>query len=224
MSRGNKLKRPASAYRRGKPRFEPAGSTFLVVTEGKKTEPNYYKALRQNLRLSSADVEIVHPPATDPVSLTEEAIKLRNARNSDARKGDGVVYDEVWVIFDLETTHDERRKLAAEAARIAKKESVNFAFSDPAFEYWLLLHFEYTTSAFEDCDAVINRLSLHWPGYAKGTVPVANLFKFLPDAIKRAQRCRMHHKTGGGDGKPSTNNDVLVERLNAATRPHLRLF
>jgi DNA-binding transcriptional ArsR family regulator len=37
-------------------------------------------------------------------------------------------------------------------------QEIKFAVSDPAFEYWLLLHEHYTTAPFSDCDALVSRL------------------------------------------------------------------
>jgi hypothetical protein len=57
-------------YRRGRPEFPPSGNAFLIVTEGKKTEPNYLEALRKRLELSAAEVVIEHPDGTDPEFTT----------------------------------------------------------------------------------------------------------------------------------------------------------
>jgi hypothetical protein len=59
MSRKRPFARGPAAYRRGKPRFQPSGKAFLIVTEGEKTEPNYLKALRNRLQLNAAEVEIL---------------------------------------------------------------------------------------------------------------------------------------------------------------------
>ena len=152
MSHKRTFARGPSAYRRGKPRFPSSGKAFLIVTEGEKTEPNYLKALRDRFQLNAAEVEVLHPEGTDPI--TKKAIELRKARRKSAKKGFAISYDEVWVVFDLEKPHDERRKLAVQAMRMKEATGIRFAVSDPCFEFWLLLHGEYTTSSFPDCDAV----------------------------------------------------------------------
>ncbi len=50
-----------------------SGRMFLIVTEGAVTEPGYFKALKDKYKLSN--VHIHHPTGTDPLSLTEAAIK-----------------------------------------------------------------------------------------------------------------------------------------------------
>ena len=164
----------------------------------------------------------MHPEGTDPITLTRKAIDLRDSRKKDAKKGFTIAYDEVWVVFDLEKTHDERRKLAVQAMAMKEAVGIQFAVSDPCFEFWLLLHDEFTTSPFPDCDAVIKRLEKHWPAYSKGMAPSQPFLEKLPVAVTNAQRCREHHNTSGGDGNPSTQIDVLAKSLNSATRGHLQ--
>lgn len=222
MIQPKQFSRGPSSYKRGNPRVPSSGKSFLIVTEGKKTEPNYVKLLRDRLQLSMTDVEIVHPEGTDPLTLVRKAVELRDIRQSEAKNGSALVYDEVWVVFDLEKPHDERRELAKKAMKIKGSAGIKYAISDPCFEYWLLIHWEYTTSPFRDCKSVTKRLKKYWPGYSKGATPPVESLEKLPSAVAYAKRCRDHHKAAGGDGNPSTMMDNLVCALNAATRQHLR--
>ncbi|MFZ1978131.1 MAG: RloB family protein [Bacteroidota bacterium] len=223
MSKQKIISRGPKHYQRGKPKYPSTGKAFLIVTEGEKTEPNYFKALRERLQLKATNVVLIHPKGTDPITLVKNAIELRSERKKESKKGSGVAYDEVWIIFDLEKPHDARRKLAKEAKELKEAKGIKFGDSDPCFEFWLLLHEEFTTAQFVDCDAVIVRLKNHIPDYSKGWTPSSEYLKKLPDAIERAQRCRKHHFDTNGDGNPSTEVDKLVSNLNQATRPHLRL-
>ncbi|HBA84742.1 MAG TPA: hypothetical protein DCZ95_11665 [Verrucomicrobia bacterium] len=222
--RGHKsFVRSAKMYQRGTPRgYEISDKVLLIVTEGEKTEPNYLKALCDRLRLSATDIEIVHPEGTDPLTLVRTAVDLRNKRKNAAKKGFSVEYDEVWVVFDMERPHDERRRLAVQAKALPEASEIKFACSDPCFEYWLLLHEEYTTASFADWKAVVRRLKKHWKDYAKGQQPTHEFLQKVPTAVTHAERCRVHHRNGGGDGNPSTEVDRLVRSMNDSTRPHLR--
>jgi hypothetical protein len=215
--------RGPAVFRRGKPRFQPSGQAFLIVTEGEKTEPNYFLALRKLLQLAAADVEILHPLGTDPLTLTREAIRIRDDRKSQAKKGFAIPYDEVWVVFDLEKPHDGRHKLAANAMGLPEAAGIEFAYSNPCFEFWLLLHKQFTTAPFAGCDQVVKRLEVHWKNYFKGLSPTVEFLRRIPNAVVNAERCRKHHETSGGDGNPSTMVDTLVRHLNSATRSHLQL-
>lgn len=218
MSRGRNLKRGRAAYQRLPARFEPSGKTFLIVTEGEKTEANYLKALRDRLRLSAVSVEIVHPEGTDPLTLVREAIRLRDEKSARAKGGFEVEYDEVWVVFDLEQTHDVRRRLAAEARALPEAATLKFAPSDPCFEYWLLIHVEDTAAAFKDCAAVIRRLKKHWKVYSKSGVPSDSFLAHIPQAVSRARLRRKNMAAMGEAQHPYTDVDDLVSAMNAATR------
>lgn len=224
MSKTNRFARGQDYYKRKKVKNPPSGHCFLLVTEGEKTEPNYFNALRDKLRLSSVDVEIVHPNGTDPITLTNHAIELRNSRKKAAKLGECVPYDEVWVIFDLEKKHDIRRKQAKEATQIADLDNIHFARSDPSFEYWLILHYEYTTTPLANADEAIKRLRSKWPEYKKCCTPTDELFYKSGEASKRAMQCRGYHERAGGDWNPFTEIDQIVNQLNKATRSHYRLF
>jgi len=109
MSHPRSFARGPASFRRGRPGLPPSGKTFLIVSEGEKTEPNYFRSLQKYLRLAAADVDIEHPEGTDPLTLTRAAIDLRDQRKKLTKKGFAVAYDEVWGVFDLEKPHDQRR-------------------------------------------------------------------------------------------------------------------
>ncbi len=56
------------------PKHSPSGKIFFIVTEGEKTEPNYFKKLRDRLKLTVNVVEVIHPDGTDLLTLTKDAI------------------------------------------------------------------------------------------------------------------------------------------------------
>ena len=164
---------------------------------------------------------IVHPPGTDPLTLVREAVRLRDEQEARAKQSlDAVPYGEVWVVFDLEQTHGEHRWLAALARALPEAAGLRFAASDPAFEYWLLLHAEYTTAAFRDGAAVTRRLRKHWPAYVKGGVPSAEWLDKVPRAVAHARQRRRAQTDPDRPEHPFTDVDQLVGGLNAATRAH----
>ena len=222
MTRPN-FNRGAASLKRRQPRSEPSGKSYLIVTEGKKTEPNYLHAIRERLKLSATDVEIVHPPGTDPLTLTLRAKELKEKRKIESKRGTSILYDEVWVVLDLEHVHSPRRKQAREAIETGQKANISFAISDPCFEFWMLLHHEYTTSPFRDCDEVVTRIRKRDRTYTKGVDIPPGLLDLVAKAARHAERCRAHHVDSGGDGNPSTQFDILIRNLNQATRPHLQL-
>jgi hypothetical protein len=165
------------------------------------------------------EVVIHHPNCTDPKNLIKAAMALRDQRRREAKQGTAVPFDEVWVVFDLEGNNPVRKK-QAQAAR-SSKGPILLAESDPSFEYWYLLHEEYTTKQFRDVDDLINSLQTYClKEYRKNECPI-DLAK-TPRAAKNAQKVREYHKNNGGN-YPFTDVDLVVRALNESTRPHLRL-
>lgn len=83
----------------------------------------------------------------------------------------------------------------------------------PCFEYWLLLHFEYTTKAFlgtpgrSACRRVISELKRHLSDYEKNDPRLfVRLREQMPEAVARA-------KQGRKEGASFTDVGELVERL-----------
>ena len=70
----------------------------LIVCEGKKTEPYYFKALRQSNRIQRERIRILTSKdckGNDPLKLVRCAKK--EVKESNAEK---FYYDEVWCVFD----------------------------------------------------------------------------------------------------------------------------
>ena len=131
-------------------------------------------------------------------------------------------YDSVWAVFDTERA-DTNPKLN-DALQKAKANRINVALSNPCFEFWLLLHDEFTTASFANCESVIRRIKDRYlPNYEKGNVDMDQYIPKIPIAVQNADHCRKYHKTAGVGGNPSTDVDLLVHEMNDATRPHYRL-
>jgi len=202
------------------PRY--SGKTLLIVTEGKRTEPDYLKGLRSHLKLNAVDIEIMNAPGTDALSVVDCAIEMRDDRKLEARRGCTVPYDSVWAVFDTERA-DTNPKLN-DALQKAKANRINVALSNPCFEFWLLLHDEFTTAPFPKCENVIRRIKDKFvPDYEKSNIPVSSYIIKIPTAVRNAEQCQHHHKMAGVDGNPSTRVHLLIREMNEATRKHFRL-
>jgi hypothetical protein len=91
--------------------------------------------------------------------------------------------------------------------------------SIPCFEFWLLLHFTYTTRPFDApagdsiCSKVIEELKHRLPAYQKGQQDIFyNMQDKLDNAITNARRVEQFHQTSG-TVNPSTLVYSLVEYL-----------
>lgn len=117
------------AQRRKEPSLErPAAEltenpSILIVCEGENTEPSYFN----QFRITSAKVKSVGE-GYNTISLVNRALEL-------ARQGN---YDRVWCVFDKDDFKDEDFN---NAIQLAEGNGFGVAYSNQAFEYWLILHF-----------------------------------------------------------------------------------
>lgn len=137
-------KRKAKAARELKRRVSRRSSydKVLIVCEGEKTEPNYFNELVHYYKLNSANVEIDGTCGSSPKSILKRAEQLAKIEQD---KGDS--YDRIYCVFDKDSheTYDDI------ITKISLKKPASLFFhiiSVPCFEYWLLLHFQYTTKPF----------------------------------------------------------------------------
>ena len=110
---------------------------ILVVCGGKVTEPAYLGHLNSQLRTSGVRVEVARS-GKDPETLVREAIKHRatELRQAQAADDPGNVYDEVWVMFDVDDFADG----VPRALELAHRNRIRCALSNPCFEIWLVWH------------------------------------------------------------------------------------
>ena len=97
--------------------------SILIVCEGENTEPSYFN----QFRITSAKVKFVGE-GYNTVSLVNRALELAQQGN----------YDKVWCVFDKDDFRDEDFN---SAIQIAEANNFGLAYSNQAFEYWLILHF-----------------------------------------------------------------------------------
>jgi hypothetical protein len=65
--------------------------------------------------------------------------------------------------------------------------------SNPSFEVWYLLHYEYSTRSYMNADAVIRELKKYYPGYEKTSDMYPLLKDKMDEAIARADRLENYH-------------------------------
>lgn len=192
---------------------------ILVVSEGSRTEPNYFKEIRAEYRLHSANVE-VQPGAlgTEPIQVVEYAREL--FESGDPHKGIRPrVFEQVYAVFDRDDHHTFHEALVRARELDGKlkndlRQPIKFTAipSRPNFEFWLLLHFE-DIHHLMPRDEVMRRLKRHIPGYEKGMGQAFAATKAnLQMAIARA-RALAEKADPGDDHEPYTGMVDLVDLL-----------
>lgn len=204
--------RPAGEYGRRGPVREPY-DLVLVVCEGAKTEPEYFRGLRKALRLSSANILIVPSHyGNDPVSLVKYA--------TDKYQEEKGIYDRMYCVFDRDGHAGYQQALQMVVnSGLAKAKKLFAITSVPCFEIWVLLHFQFSTAAFtklgqkSGCDRVIDAIRKNLAAYQKAFVNVFDeLNPHTGTAIDNAQKLRKHN-TQTGANNPATSVDILVTYL-----------
>jgi len=131
--------------------LQVAPANYLIVCEGKQTEPNYFNGLKQAINkkygnkvevlIPSIDIKGTGMNTTSLVKYTQRTINHSNK-----------VYGQVWVVFDKDDYNDEQFDSAI------KNCDYNVAWSNPNFEVWLLSHFK-KVNRYISKDDVLKELS-----------------------------------------------------------------
>jgi len=189
---------------------------ILIVSEGSKTEPNYFREIRTAHRLQTANVEV------RPSALGTSSIQVVQYASELFEKGDRYkhiqprAFEQVYAVFDRDDhpSYFDALNLAASLdgkLRNDNKQPVIFKAiaSVPSFELWLLLHYEDIQAPLHR-DEVIERLKQYFPGYKKGaTDTFLTTRKHLDIAVQRAKGLATR-ATAYDDPKPFTAIHELV--------------
>lgn len=176
---------------------------ILIVCEGEKTEPNYFKAFR----VSSAVVEISGTGA-NTFSLVQQAIKIQNHSKKFKEP-----FDQVWCVFDHDDFPAENFNNALD---LANRNNCKIAYSNEAFELWYLLHYDFFDSAIHR-KSYISKLEKHLKSkYQKNSPEMyETLFPFQDKAINNAKTLLTRYSPPHPErDNPSTTVHLLVEELN----------
>jgi RloB-like protein len=180
---------------------------FLIVCEGKQTEPNYFSGFQNELR-AIAFLQIEGKGMVS-LSLVKEAKKLKDE--------DGE-YEEVWCVFDRDFKSENNNKQNFnEAIKLAQEHKINLAISNDAFELWFLLHYEYYSSTTHRSDLITMLCDKKRLGtkYKKNSQDMYEKLKEKqPDAIRNAKKL-WNECDGDYNTNPSTTVFQLVETLNS---------
>lgn len=108
---------------------------ILIVCEGEKTEPNYFRSFSMMENSSGLVYQVdTQGGKISTTQVVDKAIALKQEAEK-AKKP----YDAVWAVFDRddfkETTFDE-------AINKANQNKIGCAWSNEAFELWYVYHFD----------------------------------------------------------------------------------
>lgn len=110
------------------------GKRYLIVTNGKVTEKEYFEKLVDLYGLRGRVVIDKGAAGRDPKTLVERAADLKAKEDREARKERFDSWESVWAVTDV----DGFSMFAAQ--QLARQEAVGLAVSNPCFEVWLIDH------------------------------------------------------------------------------------
>ncbi|MFI1018100.1 RloB family protein [Streptomyces sp. NPDC020965] len=205
MGRGKPLKREKGR--------RPEQRRFLLYCEGERTEDQYFRGLRGELRGLPVLI-CLGGTHGEPKSLVRAAIAHKQ-RASTSAVDRHTAYDEVWCVLDVEAPVPHSS--LDEALGLAERHGIGVVLTNPCFELWILLHFTAMTAY--STSAVMQRL-LEKHGGAGYSVDRKHLdYAVLSPHLDQARQRARALRDGRSDGRtanPWTDVDVLVERLRQA--------
>lgn len=178
--------------------------TFLIVCEGRCTEPNYFKSFR----ITSASIK-VEGLGCNTLSLVNRTIEYVN----EAKK-QNLQFDQVWSVFDRNSHPAQNFN---NAFRLAERNNIRIAYSNEAFELWYLLHFHYIDSAISRKTYISKLKERLGHKYKKNSTTVyEELLDKQHIAIRNAKRLLAKYGRNYNKEKanPSTTVHLLVKELN----------
>ncbi len=113
---------------------------FLIVCEGEKTEPNYFKSFKTNVKSFVLTIDTMGA-GSNTKDLVKRTIKARDNSSQE--------YDSVWTVFDKDSFLPKNFN---DAIQLAESNNIKTGWTNEAFELWYLLHFQYRNSAMSRVD------------------------------------------------------------------------
>ena len=188
---------PVNDYRRPESVRKP-NRTILIVTNGERTEVDYFEGFKNEVRLPG--ITIISANHSNPQNVYGYA------------QGKETEYDEVWCVLDVDQFGEEVKTVIDKA----KASRIRCAVSNPCFEAWLLMHFQYSTASLTPQEAV-KKLKQVLPSYDKSRLQFTDFFARIDTAIQNAQKLERHHQENRVnfpcDSNPYTSVHILMEML-----------
>lgn len=207
--RGGSLKRRPS-------RRDPK-KKFIIYTEGRNTEPGYLEALQRLHEGALIDIEIIGAAGV-AATVANSAIEKKKDINRQSKRSSYSKNDEVWALFDK-----DGHPLVWESITRCGQHGVQVGFSNPCFEVWLLLHYEYYDRPGSNKDAE-KRLKQVCPDYDPDKGKMLDFHAIMdrvPDAENRAEN---QERTRVAEGNVREGPYTTVYHLTRSLREAVKSF
>lgn len=224
------LKRTARVEKKRKAKTREIRVYFLIVCEGEKTEPNYFKSFKTNVKSFVYTIDTLGE-GTNTKDLVRKTII---ARDKSSQK-----YDSVWAVFDKDSFSPNNFN---SAISLAVNNNVKVGWTNEAFELWYLLHFQYRNTAMlrndyksaieEEVNAKIVAISKSkkpkkfvYQKNSKDMFAVLEKYGNQQQAIKNAEKLIANHScTNYAIHNPCTRIHLLVQELNGDSKELIEII
>lgn len=153
-----------------------------IFCEG-KTEKLYFDKLRFEERISRLRIKSFQSGHKNADGIVNEAIDFIDKR--DFQEGDLIA-----CVFDRDANSNEQLK---RAKTIGETKGILISFSNPCFEYWILCHYGYFPSRYEQRE-IIPQISALITNYKKNDPELYSKIKNkIQDAVNHADRIKNKH-------------------------------
>jgi hypothetical protein len=196
--------------KRKKPGTRRLEKRLFIICEGMKdkSESAYFKSFIKSCKFKGDKVEV---KVIDTNKNTGKEL-VKEAKNCKKEFPDDIA----WVVYDKDgyTKHPETFDMA-------KNNNIKIAFSSISFEYWILIHYEYTSRPFEKSENIISYLNSNkYISYTKASTDIYMKTKSLMNtALANAKNIKDYQAKGNSVGtpvynfNPYTNIDELIEEI-----------
>jgi len=202
----------------------PKVNSFLIVTEGERTEPLYFNGIKDLIQLKiGGNIDVIEIPTIDIHGEGRSTGSLIDKTDEIVKKAK-IIYQNIWVVFDKDDFEDFDK-----AIKSGLEKGYKVAWSNQSFEYWIYLHFNYSDSALhrnewnKKLDDIFRQNNLKDGKYKKNYEDIYNLLNLydgVNTAIKNAKR-RMSDFSNERDIPSEYNPGTMVYKLVEELRRYI---
>ncbi|MDE4907752.1 RloB family protein [Methanogenium marinum] len=187
---------------------------LVVIFSDGQTEINYFRCKKLDLNENrNIKIEPVHANQKSAAGIVTYAKRYLQKKGWTIKQN-----DRIFCVIDMDCAAD----LDIKKALKEKPGKMDLIISNPDFEFWFLLHYDYHQGSLQNKEP-IKKLREYERGYEKPNVEriYPSLKSREMNAISHAERLRQFHENEGVEDlygvsvNPYTNVDKLVSYINA---------
>jgi len=149
---------------------------------------------------------------TDPIGMANDLIDFINVEDIKSEYG-----DKIFLLIDTDINENKQRQIN-EAKEICSRHGIELITSTPSFEYWYILHYEYTSKSYQNSKQVKKEMKLKISNYSESLNIYPMIEKNTDRAIENAKRIEEYNIINGKDidsdtANPHTSVYRVVEEL-----------